>query len=155
MTLNFEILERATTINIDVVLSKVFKRRAVKTFIENLNKKQLKGSVDANNERLSYIDAEGNEHIGYSPSTAKSSRGKKKVGEPYNLFDTGEFYKSIKAIPELNGVDLISNPIGYDVYLYRKFGNDIVGLTQENILLLQEFIKPIFQKEVRKYLQIN
>lgn len=156
MISDIPILKRATTINLDVIMLKVFDNEKVQDFIEDLNKEQLQQSIDSKGERLSYVDAKGRTRTGYSPLTAKLSGGKKKIGQPFNLFDTGEFYKSIKLSPELNGVEITANPIKEDDNLFKKFGEDIIGLTEQSINLLQEFIKPIFIEEVRAYLlQVN
>jgi len=151
--IELKILERAMTINLEIVLSKVFKRREVLRFIEKLNKRQLKDDhVDSKNVQLQYKDAKGKVRIGYSPLTQKLSGGRKKAGDPFTLFDTGDFFKSIKAIPELADVEIVSNPIKDNTNLYKKFGKNIVGLDEKSIKELQEFIKPIFQQEVRTYL---
>ena len=152
MILEFEILNRAASINLDVVLDSVFKKEVVQNFVETLNKEQLESSIDREGEQLSYVDAKGNKRTGYSPLTAKLSGGKKKIGQPFNLFDTGDFYKSISADLETNGIKLTANPIKEDANLFEKFGEEIIGLTEENLQRFIDFIRPIFVQEVRKIL---
>lgn len=152
MILDIPILKRATSINLDEIMLKVFDNDKVQEYIENLNKEQLQEGIDSKGDELSYIDHNGRERTGYSRVTELITKGKKKAGSHFTLFDTGDFYKSIKLMPELNGVTITANPIKEDENLFKKFGNDIIGLTQESVQLLQEFIKPIFIQEVRMYL---
>ena len=150
--IELRILKKTADLNLDSILFKVFNKKSVQKFIESLNREQLAESVDARGIQLSYIDRNGNERTSYSPLTEKLSGGKKKVGQPFNLKDTGEFYKSIKAFPELKGIEITADADKEDDNLFQKFGKDIVGLTYENLQKLIEFIKPLFIEVVRKEL---
>jgi hypothetical protein len=152
MISDLPILKKAIGLNFDSFFYNIWRSKAVQTYIEFLNKDQLKRSEDSKGVQLSYKDNNGNVRTGYSPLTAKLSKGRKKIGQPFNLFDTGEFYKSIKATPELKGVDLDADFQKEDTNLEKKFGKDIIGLTDENLQKLQEFIKPIVILNLRKEL---
>lgn len=152
MISDLPILKKAIGLNFDSFFSKIWKSKSVQDYIELLNKEQLRRSEDSKGVQLSYKDAKGNIRTGYSPLTAKLSKGRKKIGQPFNLFDTGEFYRSIKASPELKGVDIDADFIKEDTNLADKFGKDIIGLTDENLQKLQEFIKPIVILNLKKEL---
>lgn len=146
------ILKKAIGLNFDSFFSNIWKSKSVQNYIELLNKEQLRRSEDSKGVQLSYKDVKGNIRTGYSPLTAKLSKGRKKIGQPFNLFDTGEFYRSIKATPELKGVDIDAYFQKEDTNLEKKFGKDIIGLTDENLQKLQEFIKPIIILNLKKEL---
>ena len=55
-------------------------------------------------------------------------------------------------MPELKGLDIDADFIKEDVNLEEKFGKDIIGLTNENIEKLKEFIKPIILLNLKKEL---
>jgi len=152
MIADLSILKKAVGLNFDSFFFKIWQSKSVQIFIEELNKSQLKNSIDSKGVQLSYKDAKGNLRTGYSPLTQKLSGGRKKAGQPFNLFDTGKFYKSIKAMPELKGLDIDADFIKEDVNLEEKFGKDIIGLTNENIEKLKEFIKPIILLNLKKEL---
>jgi len=168
MISDLPILKRAIRLNFDSFFLKIWQSKSVQNYIELLNKEQLKRSEDKKGVKLSYKDAKGNIRTGYSPLTEELSKGRKKAGQPFNLFDTGEFYKSIKASPELKGVDIGADFIkksdlndidkialermgeSADTDLEKKFGKDIIGLSNENIQKLREFIKPIIVLNLKK-----
>jgi len=150
MISDLPILKKAIRLNFDSFFLKIWQSKSVQNYIELLNKEQLKRSEDKKGVKLSYEDAKGNVRTGYSPLTAKLSKGRKKIGQPFNLFDTGDFYKSIKASPELKGVDIDADFIKEDTNLEKKFGKDIIGLSNENIQKLREFIKPIIVLNLKK-----
>lgn len=152
MISDLPILKKAIEIDFDSFFLKVLENKEVAKFIEDLNKEQLSQSIDSRGIKLSYEDFDGNERTGYSYLTEKISKGKKKRGQPFTLYDTGDFYNSIKAMPELGGLEIIADPNKEDDNLFDKFGKDIIGLTYENLQKLQEFVKPIVQKELRRYL---
>lgn len=149
---DFPILKKAVELDFNSFFLKIWDNKSVQVYIEILNKEQLSRSIDSNSVQLSYEDAKGNIRTGYSPLTAKLSKGRKKVGDSFNLRDTGEFYKSIKAMPELKGFEITADYQKDDTKLNEKFGEAIIGLTDESIQKLQEFIKPIIFLNIRKEL---
>ena len=69
------------------------------------------------------------------------------------LRDTGEFYESFKVVPLLRGFRIEADPDkGGGDNLFDDFGEDIVGLSEENILILCRFIQPFFTEEAKKVL---
>lgn len=72
----------------------------------------------------------------YSRMTEMLSGGRKKAGEPFNLFDTGVFYRGTFINVEANGTQLIITLDSSDSktnLLEKKIGNRIFGLQDDNL----------------------
>ena len=128
----------------------VFAMPEIKQFILRLNKfEQLYSEgVDANDKIIgtySYTTAlyAGEETYIYNgvPST-------KKVGEPYTLYDTGEFYASfsVRILPD--GFSIVANTDKVDGDILR-FG-EILGLTTNSKNELSEKMLPYLQRAIRE-----
>ena len=76
----------------------------------------------------------------------------KTIGEPYLLFDTGEFYRSFKLIQQKDGFIITANDEKENGTLQEMYGNNvpILGLTEESIAKLTEEIKPYLVKTIRE-----
>lgn len=99
------------------------------------------------------IDADGSIIGVYSEGTEHMTQGRKKAGDPFDLFETGEFFQSmyIFVLKDEFIIDADSAKMeGQDWYRDR-----ILGLTDENIIKLQERIKPKYISYARKVLGIN
>ena len=97
---------------------------------------------------------ENNEIIGtYSYMTELISGGRKQEGDPYNLNDTGEFFRSMY-------IKVLADSIIIDAN-YAKMEDqdwwsiDILGLTQENLQLYAEMVKENYIKYARKILELD
>ena len=97
---------------------------------------------------------ENNEIIGtYSYMTELISGGRKQEGDPYNLNDTGEFFRSMY-------IKVLADSIIIDAN-YAKMEDqdwwsiDILGLTQENLQLYAELVKENYIKYARKILELD
>lgn len=68
----------------------------------------------------------------------------KEKGQPYTLLDTGEFYRSFKVIPNVNGFIITANDEKKNGTLEQMYGNGskILGLTDENKATLSKEIVP-------------
>ena len=75
----------------------------------------------------------------YSYETERISNGKKRAGDPYDLFDTGDFYKSFVVTVFINEIVLNANAQKGKDNLFDKFGSAIIGLTDENFTKLKEY----------------
>jgi len=112
---------------------------------DNLTKEQIIEWIQ--NEQLTKKGVNKfNEVIGlYSYATELASKGRKKQGTHYTLFDTGDFYRSMYVV--VTGEELIinANPQKEDENLFQKFGTAIIGLNEENFTKLKEIVK---QKQI-------
>ena len=99
--------------------------------------------VDSNEEIIGY----------YSYLTEVMTDGRKKMGEPYNLKDTGAFFRSMF-------VKVLNDSIYIDAD-YKKMEDqnwwsiDILGLTEDNLEIYAKMVKENFILYARKILELN
>lgn len=74
----------------------------------------------------------------------------KRVGEPYTLFDTGEFYDSFKVRILSDGFVIEADTQKDDGDLIDKYG-EILGLTQNSKDELAQKIKPFIIDALQRY----
>ena len=89
----------------------------------------------------------------YSKATEEITEGRKKEGQPFNLFETGKFLPSIFAKLQKDSVFFgAKDPKLFDV-LENLLSKDIFGLTSENLVkVIDERMLPFFQQYFRKHL---
>ncbi len=120
---------------------------AVQKFILDLNRRDqlFNKGIDSKNRALGV----------YTPFTINS---KQERGVPVpsdfhiTLFDTGEFYSTFVIIPGKDFFEIDANPIREDTNLFDDFGEDIIGLNDENLQVLIDFFKETIQLRVREQL---
>lgn len=124
-------------------------------WIEAHNEQVKEAILDAIREDQLYEGVDGNDsNIGYySFWTEILSNGRKKQGEPYDLKDTGQFYRSM-LIKVLNDSIIIDADFEkmQDQYWWRI---DILGLTEENLELYAEMVRKNYIIYARRVLGIN
>ena len=99
--------------------------------------------VDANEEIIGY----------YSYLTEVITNGEKKMGEPYNLKDTGAFFRSM-FVKVLN--DSIYIDADYEKMEDQNWWSiDILGLTEDNLEIYAEMVKENFILYARRILELN
>lgn len=70
----------------------------------------------------------------YSYLTELITKGRKQEGDPYNLKDTGSFYRSMFVIPLRDGIVIDANSATFDEMKKQEWYSDgILGLTDENL----------------------
>ena len=130
-----------------VILNKLIANAEVRKFILNLNTKDqlfIKG-VDSNNVGLGL----------YAPSTVQSKidRGVPVPSDSHiTLFDTGEFYSTFVIIPGKDFFEIDANPIREDTDLFREYGEEIVGLNDENLQKVIDLFRETISLRVREQL---
>ena len=102
--------------------------RAKKNFVLGLNTSQMNAGKKASGESLV---------PGYAESTIEYKRRKNQPFDRVTLEDEGDFYDSL-IIEYGQDSFLIGSDDTKAVYLERKYGLDIYGLTEENIGLLSD-----------------
>lgn len=92
------------------------------------------------------------ESIGqYSDATiygTSNFKGKIEKGQPIDrvtLKDTGEFYGSFKTLWEGTDIKITANTMKGADDLLQQWGKDIVGLSDESLIKLREFSKPLLR----------
>lgn len=129
-----EILEFYANLDINKVLFVVYKDKLVQLEILDLNRKDqlFDQGINADNQVIGL----------YTPGTELLSGGKKKAGTHFTFFDTGVFFNTFKLIPLKTGFRIEADGQKDDDNLFDKYGENIVGLTQENIDFLPEILTP-------------
>lgn len=138
-----KLLAKIEKYDVNKILFDVWNTSQVEQFIVNLNtQKQLhdKG-IDSLGVSLSPA---------YTFVTLQFKNAKGQRLDHVTLKDTGQFYESF---------EIIVNPKGFDVVavdrhnLKDKYGENIIGLTDENIKILSEFIAPFYSASAKKIVQ--
>jgi len=120
---------------------------------KSLLKNELKPTIeDFNTEQLSLgMRSDGVALPDYSETSIKvfgKPRGRIK------LYDTGDYYHSIEAFVQNNKLILHASD-WKDVKLQKRFGAKILGLTEENIKILQnEDLTPLLVEKINEYFRI-
>jgi len=128
-----EAAKRISKLDANDVFVFVFSREEVLTFVEQLNKAQLRSGINSEGVSLKSIRE-------YKPKyrAFKKSRGVSDDVVDLNL--TGAFYNTIQAKYESGKLIIEGDTIkdGHD--LQDKWENKLLGLTQENVETLREYI---------------
>lgn len=87
------------------------------------------------------IDEDGDIIGFYSLYTELLSGGEKQQGDPYTLKDTGEFYRSMFIRVLRDSILIEADAQKDEDNLFEKFGEGIIGLTEDNLQKLIEEVK--------------
>lgn len=129
------------------IINEILSDRVILNWIAERNREQLQKGLNSEDVKLSDIGG------GYSDRTLQLRP--EKVRDRVNLFDTGEFYKSIMAKSNVNLVEINADPIKEDEFgnktnLFNEWGEDIIGLNDENLQELIEMVKDKLIIEILK-----
>ena len=138
----------------DIIWNHVFSDKQFQTWILDLirDDQLMEKSVDENGKPLTNRE---NGRTTYSRLTEELSNGRKKEGDPYNLFDSGDFYKSMVILLGTNYFEIDADPIKENANLFTKFGEGIIGLTEESLEKLQIETKRRYQLEIERLFSID
>jgi hypothetical protein len=141
-----EVLQRTRQIKSPTLWRRVFSDPNLQRWILDLIRKNqlLKAGVDEDGVIIGV----------YSPVT-QAINPKKKAGTPYTLFDTGDFYRSMIIYLGTNFFDIDADPIKGNDNLFKKYGDGIIGLTEESKERLRRETQRRYEIELRKLLRIN
>jgi hypothetical protein len=148
----FRLCDNVEKLDIDKIFITVIYEDEVRSFIVGLNRfNQLyeKGET-----------ADGDIAGYYSYATEVITEGKKKAGQHYNFFDTGEMYNSFKVQVYSDATfDIYANTLkdGEDVQqkILSKGAGDILGLTGESMTELGKYILPHIIKSIKEQILNN
>lgn len=101
---------------------------------------------DSKGKKLADIGGE------YSPLTKDIKQAKGQPIDRVTLRDTGQFYMSFTVTPFRGGFTIDANPIKDETNLFKEWGEDIVGLNDENLQILIDYYKDEFLEKIRKKL---
>lgn len=91
----------------------------------------------------------------YTRYTEELTNGRKRAGEHYTLFDTGDFYKSMVILLGTNYFEIDADPIKENANLFTKYGEGIIGLTEESLEKLRVETKRRYQLEIERLFSID
>lgn len=134
---------------------RVFSKKRVQKYVieELLQREQLfEKGIDETGSPITNAD---NGRTTYSRLTEILSGGRKKEGEHYTLFDSGEFYKSMVFLLGNNYFQIDADPIKQNDNLFTKFGEGIIGLTEQSKEKLRVRLKFEYQIELKRLLLNN
>lgn len=103
------------------------------------------------------IDSDGDLLGTYSYLTQILSGGRKKWGDHYTLYDTGDFYRGMFVVVLKDSLVVDSDEAVKEdgTNLFYKYGDNIVGLTDENMAKLIEVLRDKYITFARKVLGID
>lgn len=109
----------------------------------NTNEQLFKDGVDSNNTKLDQIGGE------YSEYTILLKQEEGLPVDRITLYNTGDFYNSFNVEVEKDGFVISANTIKGQDDLQDRWGEDILGLTDESIEQLINEIIPQFINYIR------
>lgn len=138
-----EHLKKALLLDDSIAWIEAHTKEVKKEILDLIRNEQLYEGVDEDDDIIGY----------YSYWTELLSNGRKKQGEPYNLKDTGDFYRSMF-------VKVLQNSIVIDADFEKMEDQDwwrigILGLTEENLEVYAEMVKNNFILYARRILELN
>jgi hypothetical protein len=103
------------------------------------------------------IDSDGDELGTYSFLTEILSGGRKKFGDHYTLNDTGAFYRGMFVVVLKDSFVVDSDQAVKEdgTNLFYKYGDNIVGLTDENLAKLIAVLREKYIAFARRMLDID
>jgi len=79
------------------------------------------------------IDSKGVRLGDYTTYTKSIKQSKGQRIDHITLSDTGDFYETFKVILDGNAIRITANPFKEDTNLFKEFGFDILGLTEDSM----------------------
>jgi len=144
-----KLTDRVAKLDEGIILNRFVELPIVQKFILDLNRvdQLFNKGVDSKNRALGV----------YTPFTI-NSKNERGVPVPSDfhitLFDTGEFYSTFVIIPGKDFFEIDANPIREDSNLFEDFGEDILGLNDENLQILIDFFKETVVLRVKEQLRL-
>ena len=122
--------------------------------VERASDRQESLMEDLNVQQMEQgINSEGNRILPeYAPSTKAIKRKKSQPVDKVTLKDTGQFHSQVRVKRYPSKKELVS----YDSKsekLQTKYGPEILGLTDENMTIIKENMKPLMISDIRNLLK--
>lgn len=116
----------------------------------NTQEQLFKLGIDAQGEKLVSAFA----HFGhvYSDYTMLLKEQKGQPIDRVTLKDSGDFYESFRVILEGDDIVITANTLKDDNDLIEVWGEDIIGLTEENLQIIIDKAREILIPYLREYL---
>lgn len=142
-----QIAQNAVRLDINEILSDIWRDTFVQDFIlEELNQNdQLRKGLKANGKEVGFYRNDGYADF-------KQAIGSKAPTGTVDLVVTGDFYSTFAVDITPKGFQITANTGIYEFDFAQKYGEEILGLSEESIQKLQEFVKPMIIEKVREHL---
>ncbi len=137
------------SLDVDAIALEISKTNQFKRLVIELN---TEGEATSQLYELGE-DSTGKSLGKYTPFTISEKRKKGQPTDRVTLKDTGEFYSSFEVKPFFGGFIIDANPIKDDTNLFKRYGEDIIGLNDENLELIIKYYLDAFQFELQKRLK--
>ena len=150
----FKICNNTKAIKVDAIVINLFFNDEVRQFVLDLNRinQLFYRGVDADNKGIGEY-SEWTEFINEGKSFTYGGESKPKIaGDNYTLYYTGEFYRSFDVIVYKDGFSIEANTIKGKTDLSKKYGKQILGLTESSKDELIDKILPIVINDIYKQL---
>ena len=133
--------------NADIIWNHVFSDKEFQTWILDLirDDQLMEKGVDETGKIIGT----------YSWATQNIYNSSKIEGEHYTLFDTGDFYKSMVILLGTNYFEIDADPIKENANLFTKYGEGIIGLTDESLEKLREETKRRYAIEIDRLFSLD
>ena len=127
------------------IFKEVLDTKLVKELIVNLNTEQQLGEE--------HVDSLGNRLFNQftNRTTYATSDPLGRGGQPYEVFQTGEYYDSFRVTITNGSIIIDSNPEKPDGNLFEMYNPDIEGLTESSKEALIELVRELYIKWIRDY----
>jgi len=145
-----ELLEAIIKLNVDEIALDISRTSTFKKLVITLNTEGLPTSQlfelgeDSEGKTLESIGG------GYSPFTIQEKSRKNQPTDRVTLKDTGEFYRTFDVRPFRGGFTIVADTLKDGQDLENRWGDDIVGLNEDNTNLIIEFYKDRIIEQVRR-----
>ena len=139
-----QVAEKLARTDVTKTLVKILNKKATQKFITNLNTQVQLFDYGEDSEGIQL-----SVHGGlYAESTIRLSRPKKKNRSHINLKDTGDFYKTFDVTVKANAnFTITANTMKEGQNLEDRWGDNIVGLQDENVIKVMDFLRTEFYNE--------
>jgi hypothetical protein len=137
-------LKKATKLSESLAWLEAFDQQLKNDIVSWIQKDQLQQGID-----------EDGDIIGLYSEWTEMLNPEKIAGTPYTLDDTGDFYRSMYVVVLKDSIVIEADPIKGNDNLFFKYGDGIIGLTEESMGKLQEEIRKKYIQFVKDALEID
>lgn len=137
-------LRRALMLSSSLAWYESFDQQLKKMIINWIQEDQLQKGID-----------EDGDIIGLYSEWTELINPEKIAGTPYTLEDTGDFYKSMYIVVLNDSIVIEADPIKGTDNLFYKYGEGIIGLTEENMDKLREEVRKKYIQFVKNALELD
>ena len=128
-------------LDIDELLAEIYDRSEFKELVAKLNLQDQLFAKGINSKGVSLGE--------YAESTKKKKRKDGLPDDRITLFQSGSFYDTIEIIPDNDGFWIVMDGRKRNTDLFVRYGEDVLGLTDENF----EPLKDLINEELAKLIQ--